>query len=152
MTNLQQPAVVPAIVLRRTYDAPRERVFAAWTNPDTAARFFSTSAAEATEIRMDVKTGGSYSITMQSTEMGRLVVRGTYLEVKAPERLVMTWSWEEDDPADEHESLLSLDFNEHDGRTELVLTHEKLASAESRNSHEHGWTMIVDQLATMLGS
>lgn len=152
MTNLQQPAAVPAIVLRRTYDAPRERVFAAWTNPDIAARFLGPGDTKAADITMDVKTGGTYSITMLSPEFGRLLVRGTYLEVKAPERLVMTWSWEEEDPADEQESLLTLDFNERNGQTELVLTHEKLASVESRDRHEHGWTMIVDQLANALGS
>lgn len=151
MTNLQ-PAAVPALVLRRTYPVSRERVFAAWTNPETAARFINTGDAKGTDITMDVKTGGAYSIAMVSTEMGRIVVRGRYLEVKAPERLVMSWSWEEDDPADEYESLLTLEFNERDGGTELVLTHEKLASIETRDRHEHGWTMMIDQLATVLAS
>jgi uncharacterized protein YndB with AHSA1/START domain len=151
VTNLQ-PAAVPALVLRRTYPASRERVFAAWTNPEIAARFINTGDAKGTDITMDVKTGGAYSIAMLSPEMGRIVVRGRYLEVKAPERLVMSWSWEEDDPADEYESLLTLEFNERDGGTELVLTHEKLASAETRDRHEHGWTMMIDQLATVLAS
>lgn len=149
MTNLQSPAV-PALVLRRTYHAPRERVFAAWTNPETAARFFGPGDTQATDIHMDVKPGGNYSITMISPEMGRLLITGTYREVKAPERLSMTWRWQEDDPADEYDSLLSLDFIDRNGDTELVLTHEKLASVESRDRHEHGWTMIVDQLATIL--
>jgi uncharacterized protein YndB with AHSA1/START domain len=149
MTNLQSTAV-PALVLRRTYHAPRERVFAAWTNPETAARFFGPGDTQATDIRMDVKPGGTYSITMTSTEMGRMVVTGTYREVKAPERLAMTWRWQEDEPADEYDSLLSLDFIDRNGDTELVLTHEKLASVESRDRHEHGWTLIVDQLATIL--
>jgi uncharacterized protein YndB with AHSA1/START domain len=149
MTNLQSTAV-PAIVLRRTYHAPRERVFAAWTNPEMAARFLGPGDTKATDIRMDVKTGGTYTITMLSPEMGPLVVTGTYREVKAPERLSMTWRWQEDDPADEYDSLLSLDFIDRNGDTELVLTHEKLASVESRDRHEHGWTLIVEKLATIL--
>jgi uncharacterized protein YndB with AHSA1/START domain len=151
MTNLQ-PAAVPAAVLRRTYPVPRERVFAAWTSPEIAARFLGPGDTKAGEITMDVRVGGAYSITMLSPEHGRMVARGSYLDVKPPERLVMTWSWEEDDPADEHESLLTLEFNERDGGTELVLTHEKLASIESRDNHERGWTMIVDELASVLGS
>jgi uncharacterized protein YndB with AHSA1/START domain len=151
MTNLK-PSPVPAVVLRRTYPVSRERVFAAWTNPEIAARFLSTADVKATNIQMDVKTGGTYSITMNSPEMGRLVVRGTYREVKSPERLVMTWRWEEDNPAEEYDSLLTLDFSERNGETELVLTHEKFASVESRDRHEHGWTDIVDQLAAVLGS
>ena len=149
MTNLQSTAV-PALVLRRTYHAPRERVFAAWTNPETAARFLGPGDTKATDIRMDVKTGGTYTITMLSPEMGPLVVTGTYREVKAPERLSMTWRWQEDDPADEYDSLLSLDFIDRNGDTELVLTHEKLASVESRARHEDGWTQIVEKLATIL--
>ena len=149
MTKLQSPAVA-ALVLRRTYSVPRERVFAAWTNPEIAARFFSTGDVKATDIHMDVEIGGTFSIAMDSPENGRFVARGTYLEVNAPKRLAMTWRWEEDDPAEEHESLLSLDFNERNGETELVLTHEKLASVESRARHEEGWTAIIDQLAIAL--
>ncbi len=149
MTNLQSPAVA-ALVLRRTYPVPRERVFAAWTNPEIAARFLGPGEIKATVSQMDVKVGGAFCIEMDTPESGRFVARGTYLEVNAPQRLVMTWRWEEDDPAEEHESLLSLDFIERNGATELVLTHEKLASVESRERHEEGWTQIIDHLATVL--
>ena len=151
MTNLQS-TTVPALTLRRTYPVPRERVFAAWTDPAVAVRFFSPGETKATDIRMDVKTGGTYSITMLTPEGERFVARGTYREVTVPERLVMSWSWEEDDPADEVDSLLTLDFIDRNGATELVLTHEKLASLESRGRHEEGWTSIIDQLATVLES
>jgi uncharacterized protein YndB with AHSA1/START domain len=151
MTNLQSPAVA-ALVLRRTYSVPRERVFAAWTSPEIAARFMSPGDTKATVTQMDVKVGGTFSIALDSPENGRFVARGTYLEVNAPKRLTMTWRWEEDDPADEYDSLLSLDFNERNGETELVLTHEKLASVESRARHEAGWTAMIDQLATVLNA
>ena len=149
MTQLQAP-VEPALVLRRTYDAPREHVFAAWTQPEIAARFLGPGDVRASEVTMDVRPGGSYRIVMLMPDESTMVARGTYLEVNAPQRLVMTWRWEEDDPAEEYDSLLSLDFNERNGETELVLTHEKLASVESRARHEEGWTAIIDQLATLL--
>jgi uncharacterized protein YndB with AHSA1/START domain len=149
MTNLQSPAVA-ALVLRRTYPVARERVFAAWTNPEIAARFLGPGDIKTTISKMDVKVGGTFSITMDSPENGRFVARGTYLEVNAPKRLAMTWRWEEDDPAEEYDSLLSLDFNDRNGQTELVLTHEKLASVESRARHEEGWTSIIDQLSVVL--
>jgi uncharacterized protein YndB with AHSA1/START domain len=149
MTNLQSPAV-PAVILRRTYSAPRERVFAAWTNPEIAVRFLSNGNVKATDIQMDVKTGGTYRITMTSPEDGGFVARGTYREVNVPERLVMTWRWEEDDPAEEYDSLLTLEFNERNGETELVLIHEKIATLESRERHEQGWTEIIARLASVL--
>jgi uncharacterized protein YndB with AHSA1/START domain len=151
MTNLHSPAVA-ALVLRRTYPVPRERVFAAWTDPVIAARFLGPGDVTATVAHMDVTVGGTFRITMDSPENGRFDASGTYLEVNAPQRLVMTWRWEEDDPADEYDSILSLDFNERDGETEFVLTHEKLASVESRARHEAGWTAIIDLLTTVLAA
>jgi uncharacterized protein YndB with AHSA1/START domain len=149
MTNLQ-PAAVPALVLRRTYNVPRERVFAAWTTPETAMRFFCPGEMKAGEITMDVKTGGAFMIAMKSPDGEPFVARGIYRAVVVPERLVMTWRWEEDDPAEEHESLLTLEFNALGNATELVLIHEKLASVESSERHAEGWTSIIDQLATVL--
>ncbi len=149
MTQTGTP-VVPAIVLRRTYKASRDRVFDAWTKPEIAARFFGPGDVATRDIKMDVREGGSYSIVMEPPEGEKLLVRGTYREVRRPERLSMTWSWKEDDPKDEVESLLTLVFNEVDGGTEVVLTHEQLASVESAERHTEGWTAILDQLAAAL--
>lgn len=149
MTNLQS-ATVPALVLRRTYAASRERVFDAWTTPDVLQRFLMTGNVTHVEAATDPKTGGTFSITMDHAIAGRLRASGTYLEVKKPSRLVMTWRWEEDSPEEEYDSILTLDLYERDGGTELVLTHEKLGSLESRENHEEGWTEIMAQLAVVL--
>jgi uncharacterized protein YndB with AHSA1/START domain len=149
MTDLQSPAV-PAVVLRRTFPVPPERVYAAWTNPEIAARFLGPGDVVCSDITMDVRLGGTYSLTMNSPEMGKMTARGKYVEVKAPERLSMTWRWEEDNPAEEYDSLLTLEFHDRNGHTDFVLTHEKIATQESRDRHEGGWTEIVDQLAGVL--
>lgn len=150
MSNTRAPETVPAIVLRRTYNAPRQRVFDAWTRPEMAAKFLGPNEVTAQDIVMDVRTGGSYRIMMLLPDGERIYVGGTYREVVVPERLSMTWRWEEDRPEDEYDTLLTLEFNEAGGATELVLTHEQIASAESRGRHEEGWTTIMDQLAGAL--
>jgi uncharacterized protein YndB with AHSA1/START domain len=149
MTQTGTP-VVPALVLRRTYEASRDRVFDAWTKPEIAAKFMGPGDHAARDIKMDVREGGSYSITMVGETGEELKVRGKYRGVNRPERLSMTWSWEEDDPKDEIESLLTLEFNDADGGTEVVLTHEQLASVESAERHKEGWTMILDQLSAVV--
>lgn len=149
MTQIGTPAV-PELVLKRTYKAPRERVFDAWITPEIASRFFGPGEVEARDITMDARVGGAYSITMAMPDGEKLLVRGIYREVRRPERLAMTWSWEEDDPNDEIESLLTLDFNEKDGGTELVLTHAQLASVESADRHKDGWTQILEQLGAIV--
>jgi uncharacterized protein YndB with AHSA1/START domain len=150
MSEISTPAAVPALVLRRTYKAPRQRVFEAWTKPELAVRFLGPGDVTVPELEMDVRTGGTYRIAMLMPDGERMNAGGTYREVRAPERLSMTWRWEEDDPADEFDTLLTLEFNEHADGTELVLTHEQLASVESRDRHEHGWSLILDQLAGTL--
>ena len=90
---------------------------------------------------------GAYRIVQLTLDGKRLVVGGVYRELRAPEGIVCTWSWEDDDPALENESLLTLDFIERGENTELVLTHEAFRDATQRDNHEHGWTAILAQLA-----
>ena len=143
-------AVVPALVLKRVYDVPPERVFAAWTDPKAAAKFLGPGNVKAIDIKMDVRVGGSYSLVMVREDGERLPVRGVYRTVERPNRLAMTWRWEEDNPADEYDSLLTLEFFDRGGKTELVLTHEQLPSLESRSNHEEGWKAILEALPAAL--
>jgi uncharacterized protein YndB with AHSA1/START domain len=125
-------------------------VFDAWTTPQLAAKFLGPGDVTVPEVEMDVRQGGTYRIVMLMPDGERYIAGGTYREVLAPERLSMTWRWEEDNPADEYDSLLSLEFNEVAGGTELVLTHEQLQSVESRDKHADGWGKILEELAAAL--
>ena len=140
--------VVPAIVLSRTYDAPVERVFAAWTDPQIAAKFMGPGNVKATNIKIDPRVGGKYSITMVLEDGETMHVAGVYREVQPPHRLSMTWRWEEDDPADAYDTLLTLEFLERGEKTELVLTHDQFRRVESRDNHEKGWSAILEQLTS----
>lgn len=149
MSNTQ--TVAPTrLVLRRTYRAPRERLFAAWTDPDAVARFFGPGDVTVCDARIDPRVGGKYSVTFRQPDGELMTVGGVYREVKAPERIVCTWSWEEDDPALEKETLLTVEFLEHGDETELVLTQEAFRDADQRDRHEHGWTSILEQLASTM--
>jgi uncharacterized protein YndB with AHSA1/START domain len=83
---------------------------------------------------------------------------GTYREVKAPERLVFTWQFEKDGSGDEFgeveppEMLVTLEFRARGKQTELLLTHEKFASVESRDRHEDGWNRCLDSLGKFAGT
>jgi len=147
---MSKATIVPALILKRIYDAPPERVYAAWTEPQTLAKFLGPGSVKALEIETDVRVGGSYSLVMVKDDGERLPVRGVYREVQPAKRLSMTWRWEEDNPADEYDTLLSLDFIDLGGKTELILKHEQFASAESRSNHEQGWTPILEQLVAVL--
>jgi uncharacterized protein YndB with AHSA1/START domain/predicted enzyme related to lactoylglutathione lyase len=150
MSNANAP-VVPALVIRRILKAPRERVFAAWTHPDTLRRWLAPGEMHVAGLDFDARVGGAYRITMLTPEGEPFVVRGAIRELRAPERLSMTWQWEDDDGVPEgNETILTLDFYDRDGDTELVLTHENLTDAQSRERHEHGWNDILDKLPGVL--
>lgn len=149
MSNARATAV-PALVLSRVYDASPERVYAAWTDPQAAMKFLGPGDVKAIDVEMDVRVGGAYQIVMVKPDGERLPVRGVYKEVVPSRRLSMTWQWEEDNPEDEYETLLTLEFFDRDGKTELVLTHENFATIETRSNHEEGWTAILDQFAQAL--
>lgn len=142
--------VVPALVLSRIYNVPPERLYDAWTNPDAIGKFLGPNPVHVVEIEMDVRAGGKYSLVMVRPDGERLPVRGEYRDVQRPKRLSMTWRWEEDNRADEYDTLLTLEFLDRGGKTELVLTHEQFATAESRNNHKEGWTAILEQLDSSL--
>lgn len=150
MTIDTRTPVAPALVLRRTYAAPRQRLFDAWTTPEIAMRFLSPNDITVSDVKMDARAGGSYAISMRMEDGEIWTVGGIYREFTPPERLSMTWRWHEDKSEDEHESLLTLQFNEVEGGTELVLTHERLASDESRDGHTKGWSDIMERLNGVL--
>lgn len=146
MNSQTRTLTEPALVLRRTYAAPRERVFRAWTSPEIAAKFFCPEDIAPGKIEMDVRPGGRYRIEMIRPDGDSWFVGGEYRDVREPERLSMTWVWEEDDKSQEHESMLTLEFFAAGSGTELVLTHERFASEESRDGHSTGWTSIMARL------
>ena len=148
-TKAQAP---PRLVIRRKLAAPRARVYAAWTQPEQMRQWAGPGDITVPEIESELRIGGSYRMTMQKPDGERLVVRGVYREVRAPERISYTWRWEEDSPADEVETLVTVEFHDLGDETELVLTHEEFASQESRNNHEGGWNASLDQLASFLNA
>jgi uncharacterized protein YndB with AHSA1/START domain/predicted enzyme related to lactoylglutathione lyase len=141
-----QTAAPARLVLRRTYRASRERVFAAWTDPKAVARFFGPGDVTVEDVRIDPRVGGTYSVTFRQPDGETMVAGGVYRELRKPERIVCTWSWEEDDPALKRETLLTLEFLDRSGETELVLTHENFRDSDQRDRHEGGWSAILEQL------
>ena len=66
--------------------------------------------------------------------------------------IVYTWTWEEDDAVDEHESLVTLNFRSAGGGTDIELVHIRLASDESAQRHSEGWTSTFNDLDRFLAA
>ena len=78
----------------RTIDAPRARVFNAWTDPAELRRWWGPGEFLCPEAEVDLRCNGAYRLVMQPTAGDPFVLAGTYREVTPPERLVYTWRWE----------------------------------------------------------
>jgi uncharacterized protein YndB with AHSA1/START domain len=134
--------------IERTFTAPAEAVFRAWTSEEVMRRWFHGQQAwETPTAEVDLRIGGAVRVVMrdplEGTEHGG---GGHYTEIDPPTRLAFTWSWD-DDPT---ETLIELDFTESDGATTVVLTHNSLRDEDSVRSHEEGWNTCLDNLARAL--
>ena len=131
------------LTLRRVIDAPVERVYAAWTDPELLRRWLAPGDASVARAVAEVAVGGRFLIEMRGAEGRRWLVRGVYREVEPHRRLVHTWRWEGSDV----ETLVTVEFEpESADRTRLTLTHSRFAQDEARDEHERGWTGCLDKL------
>lgn len=149
MTTDAQTAA-PTLTIRRTFKAPRERVFAAWTDPQQIVAWWGPGDNTVYDAAFDARVGGAYHIAMKTADGDDFVARGTVTECRPPERLAYTFKWDEDDPKDEVQTLVSIDFLDRNGETEMVFTHANFATAESRDRHVEGWTIVLEQFAAAL--
>ena len=146
-----------SLSMTRRFAAPREAVFAAWTDPAAIARWIGPRSIKAEVKAMTAKPGGSYRIAMHGANGSIMNVSGTYREVVPPERLVFTWAWERFSPSgqkeeEQDETLVTVEFHERGTWTEVVLTHELFQTAEQRDRHSVGWNGCFDVLARALES
>ena len=137
-----------ALEVRRTFAASPQRVFDAWTRPEALKSWAAPGAMTAPVVEVDLRVGGGYRIHMSAPDGKEHRVIGVYREVDPPRRLVYTWTWETN--PDVTDSIVTVEFHDRGTSTEVVLRHEKLPSAESRDRHTVGWEGCFDKLETVV--
>ncbi|WP_084772972.1 SRPBCC family protein [Nonomuraea candida] len=141
-----------AIVMTRSFDAPRHLVFAAWTEPALVRRWYGAHGWDIVEARIDLRPGGAWRFVWHGPGGAVMASGGVYREVVAPSRLSYTESF--DDHWYPGEALVSHDFTERDGVTTLTTTH-LFASRQARDlviesPMERGVREGFDRLDTLL--
>lgn len=139
------------LLIERTFQAPAEAVFDAWTNEEVMRRWFHGEHAWETPVaEVDLRLGGNVRVVMRDPEKGTdHGGGGHYTEIDPPRRLAFTWTWD-DEKAESRQTLIELDFEEADGATTVRLTHSNLRDQESVISHEGGWNNCLDNLGVAL--
>ena len=154
MTTSKTHRADPALdlVLERVVDVPRERVWAAWTQPEHLKRWWGPRRTTMTHCEIDLRPGGAWRYVLRDDESGRVDAwSGVYKEIAAPERVVYTEGWE---ALPGHDYVVTATFDEKDGKTTLTSRlHYK--SIEDRDGHiqsgmEPGMRETYDRLGDFL--
>jgi uncharacterized protein YndB with AHSA1/START domain len=148
---MAKPALDPTVTLTitRTFTAPRERVFKAWTDPQELKKWWAAGPGYTTPIaEVDLRVGGRYRLAMKPPDADAVyIVGGVYREVRPPERLVYTWAWE---GSGAPETVVTVEFRDRGTHTEVILTHGAFADAAERDKHVHGWNGCLDHLTGLM--
>jgi uncharacterized protein YndB with AHSA1/START domain len=149
------------LVITRVVDAPRSLVFKAWTEPEHFVRWMGPNGFTTPFCKMDVRPGGVTHFCMRSPEGRDYWGLWVYREVVAPERIVFTDSFadEEGNPVEPRhygmpdwpfESLVTVTLTEDQGKTELTLHHAVDLSVAESSGAAQGWSECLDRLAAEL--
>lgn len=137
-----------SLVLKRTFDAPVERVYAAWTDPKSISQWFLGDDCNSCEVfEADARVNGRYDFMMTHSNGESYRVRGLYHEVEPNRKLVFSWAWDHE-PG--RESLVMIEFMDQRGKTLLTLTHTRFTDQPSRDCHLKGWVGCLDHLQAWL--
>jgi len=129
----------PVLVVRRQMAVPRERVFAAWLDSDSLARWMCPMGVTRATVTVDPRVGGGFRIVMEGTAHGAVEHTGEYLAIEPPSLLSFTWISRH---TDHRPTVVTIEFFERGSGTELVLTHRGLPPTEVEG-HRQGWTDIA---------
>jgi uncharacterized protein YndB with AHSA1/START domain len=137
----------PIIEITRVFDAPRERVWQEWTEPERFADWFGGVTADVPldTVAMEVKPGGAWRLTMFA-EPGRRRIdwHGEYLEVDEPSRLVLSMS---DEPDADRYALVTVVLNDlGDGRTQMHFQQSGPLPPEAYEAARQGWGVFFDRI------
>ncbi len=148
-----QTADALELVINRKFNAPRELVWKAWTDPEmmkiwSAPRGFTIPRSEG-----ELRVNGPWHATMVKPDGEELNLGGKYLEIVEPERLVFTHTWmDENGNPVSAESTCTVTLTARGNKTDMIFRQTGFDSEGSRDGHSEGWTECFDKLDEMLSA
>jgi uncharacterized protein YndB with AHSA1/START domain len=142
------------LTITRVFDAPREVVFAAWTDPKQVAQWWGPTGFTSPVCELDVRPGGAILIHMRAPDGKIYPMTGVFVEVVPPERIVFTSNALDKDGKAMFENLNTVKFAEENGKT-LVTLHAKVVKSSAGavqhlDGMEMGWKLTLDRLGEYL--
>jgi uncharacterized protein YndB with AHSA1/START domain len=150
------------VLITRLFDAPRELVFDAWTDPQQLARWYAPHGCEIEFRALDPRPGGTFHSCIRTPDGHRCWCRGVYRTVNRPVQIVMTMVVSNEkgetvepaaagmDPDWPGETVVTVTLVEKQGRTMLTLHQTVSESLAKRTGAHPGWLEMLDRLAAQL--
>jgi uncharacterized protein YndB with AHSA1/START domain len=145
--SVQRRIADDELLIVRTFDAPPSLVFALWSNAEHMKRWMGPEDFACPEAAIDFRVGGSYRVLIKSATHGENWFGGVYREIVPDKRLVFTFTWDNDGPSAGVETLVTITFEERDGKTVQTFHQAPFISAERRDAHVGGWSQAFDKEA-----
>ena len=153
-------SVTESVKLTHHYHANPSQVFAAWSNPEALGKWFGPHSHNCVIEKYDFRVDGEYQIRMvpvdnaEDSDCGGesgedSVCAGTFVEIVDESKIVMTFGWIENG-GDIDGTLLTIEFSEANGGTDVTLLHERLPNKPAADAHRGGWEGTLECLETYL--
>lgn len=131
------------IQVRRVLAAPRARVFEAWIDPEVIRAWTPLDLVHVIASEAELRVGGAYRHRLGGKLMSPgFELRGTYLEIEPPARLVHTWPWH---------TRVTVEFHHAEGGTAIEVSHGPFPTEQVRAYHRLAWDAFVDRVAAAVG-
>jgi len=135
-----------SLEIERLIKAPRDQVYAAWTDPAQMKHWFGPENVETRDLIADARVSGTFRWDLTNSEGEDMTILGEYRDLQPGKKIVFTWQWEDDENWENHISIVTVELNDAEGGTNLRLTHEQLPNEESRDGHRQGWNSTLNKL------
>jgi len=163
-TDSRIESAAEELVITRVFDASRGLVFKAWTEPEHLMRWWGPNGFTTPSFTVDLHVGGVLHYCMRSPDGQDYWGIGVYREIVPPERIVYTDAFADAEgnqvPPSHYgmsashpaETLVTVTFTEHGGKTTLTLRQSVPESVEEREGMQQGWTEMLERLADDLAA
>jgi uncharacterized protein YndB with AHSA1/START domain len=139
------------LVITRTFDAPRDLVWKAWTDPERLKQWSAPQGFTIPVSEGALRPGGAWRACMRRPDGTELWLGGVYREIVEPERLVFTHAWDDEKGKPGRQTTVTVTFTERGGKTEMKFRQTGFESVGSRDGHAGGWNESFDRLEELLG-
>ena len=139
------------LTITRIFDAPRTLVFKAWTDPRHLANWWGPRGFSLPSCSVDLRPGGEYRLHMRGPNDDDHYMVGIFREIVEGQRVVMAGAWADAQGTfTRPPTVLTVTFEDYQGKTRLTLHHELFESVTARDEHNGGWNSSLDCLAEYL--